>query len=245
MYNKKGYTENVDMWSLGIVLYVCVVGRFPFDHKNFVLLAEKIKNDEPAYPSYLSKEITNLIRGLLEKDPSKRLTCQQALEQPWVTNRTEKVVNEYRDEMFDENDDLLNKITKRENLTLKIAGESPIENMHSSYLTRKNGSMVLTREGNHEIEYQSIVEKLCASGKFKPKPKTSECNENATLSFTTSSSFTNADSNSHSPPHAPPLPAARHRTRSTQVPVFTVPPKPPQETMQKRHFRTMSEASRY
>ncbi|KAJ3082997.1 Serine/threonine kinase, partial [Physocladia obscura] len=67
------YTRAVDWWSFGILIYVMLVGRYPFhgDDENDIL--EAILNDAIEYPSNMPKDTLSLIQGLLKKDPRSRL----------------------------------------------------------------------------------------------------------------------------------------------------------------------------
>jgi serine/threonine protein kinase KIN1/2 len=55
LLNAKAYTgPEVDLWSFGIVLYVLVCGRVPFDDHSMPALHAKIKRGQVEYPHYLS-----------------------------------------------------------------------------------------------------------------------------------------------------------------------------------------------
>ncbi|XP_021733724.1 serine/threonine-protein kinase AtPK1/AtPK6-like [Chenopodium quinoa] len=69
----KGHNKNADWWSIGILLYEMLSGKPPFAHANRQKLQQKIINDKVKLPSMVSTEAHSLLRGLLQKDPSKRL----------------------------------------------------------------------------------------------------------------------------------------------------------------------------
>jgi serine/threonine protein kinase len=69
----------VDCWSVGVVLYSCVVGAFPFGDN-----VEAILNANYHLPSYVSKECAALIAGLLRLNPAARLTAKEALQSPFL-----------------------------------------------------------------------------------------------------------------------------------------------------------------
>jgi serine/threonine protein kinase len=88
----EGYNYKIDMWSLGCLIYFLVVGHLPFEHKNRILLEQKIKNgtyslDQPQWSSY-SSNLKDLIVNLLSSDPNVRYTAKQALSHPWITAAT-------------------------------------------------------------------------------------------------------------------------------------------------------------
>lgn len=69
----KGHNKSADWWSVGILLYEMLSGKPPFVHSNRKKLQEKIINEKVKLPPRLTSEAHSLLRGLLEKDPSKRL----------------------------------------------------------------------------------------------------------------------------------------------------------------------------
>ena len=82
------YGKPVDMWSAGVVLYILLCGYAPFYDEDQRRLFEKIKRgrycfDEDAWGD-ISREAKDLIMGLLQLDPAKRLTATEALRHPWV-----------------------------------------------------------------------------------------------------------------------------------------------------------------
>lgn len=82
----KPYDKACDLWSVGVIIYVMLTGCFPFWDKNNAVLYEKIRNVDYGWPDgcLVSKEARHLIQNLLEKDPDRRYTAQQALDHPWV-----------------------------------------------------------------------------------------------------------------------------------------------------------------
>ena len=81
---RTGYTSSVDLWSLGITLFMMLSNDHPFDFKN---IEQEIVNApvifKPGAWGHVSWHAKTLILGLLEKDPGKRLTAKQALEHYW------------------------------------------------------------------------------------------------------------------------------------------------------------------
>ncbi|KAF2745149.1 protein kinase kin1 [Sporormia fimetaria CBS 119925] len=82
----KQYTgPEVDVWSFGIVLYVLVCGKVPFDDQSMQQLHAKIKKGHVDYPPWLTAECRNLIHRMLQTDPSQRLTLSEIMTHPWIT----------------------------------------------------------------------------------------------------------------------------------------------------------------
>ncbi|GER47416.1 CsPK5 family protein [Striga asiatica] len=69
----KGHNKNADWWSVGILLYEMLNGQPPYTHANRKKLQDKIINEKLKLPPRLTGEAHSLLKGLLQKDPSKRL----------------------------------------------------------------------------------------------------------------------------------------------------------------------------
>ncbi|PHH85898.1 hypothetical protein CDD83_11027 [Cordyceps sp. RAO-2017] len=82
----RAYTgPEVDVWSFGIVLYVLVCGKVPFDDQSMPALHAKIKKGLVDYPSWLSSECKHLMSRMLVTDPKQRATMQEVMSHPWMT----------------------------------------------------------------------------------------------------------------------------------------------------------------
>ena len=82
-----GYTKAVDLWSLGVILYILLSGIHPFQLEDEEEMLVNIENAQwgwvgDAWKS-MSIEAKDLVSNLLCPDPAKRLTAAQALEHPW------------------------------------------------------------------------------------------------------------------------------------------------------------------
>jgi len=60
-------------------------GKYPFEGKTIVDLNKEICESDPKYNSDLDKSLIELLQGILEKDPSKRLTISEIKKNKWVT----------------------------------------------------------------------------------------------------------------------------------------------------------------
>jgi len=75
----------IDIWSLGVVLYVLVTKELPFDGKNFHELFINITKGEYIIPPYLSDDCKDLISKLLIVNPKERLTLKEISTHKWTT----------------------------------------------------------------------------------------------------------------------------------------------------------------
>ncbi|KAJ6247818.1 protein kinase [Anaeramoeba flamelloides] len=72
-----------DVWSLGVLLFVLLVGKFPFGNQNIKILLLKIKAKRYYFPNYLSDSVINLIKNMLIIDPKRRYSISQVMEHDW------------------------------------------------------------------------------------------------------------------------------------------------------------------
>lgn len=88
----KGYEGfSVDIWSAGVVLYAMLYGTVPFKANNMSELQKLIIKAKYTLKDDISEEARNLLYGLLEKDPMKRLTIPQILAHEWLNDVDEKM----------------------------------------------------------------------------------------------------------------------------------------------------------
>lgn len=73
-----------DMWGLGVMLYTMLVGRYPFHGAEHAGLFAKIRRGQFSLPDSLSSRAKCLIKCLLRKEPSERITCEDVLVHPWL-----------------------------------------------------------------------------------------------------------------------------------------------------------------
>ena len=82
------YNKEVDIWSLGIILFYMLCGHLPFKGSNQSIVADKIVNDDLEFDEdewkNMSKDVKKLIAGCLIKEPEDRITIEEFLNHPWV-----------------------------------------------------------------------------------------------------------------------------------------------------------------
>jgi hypothetical protein len=80
----RGYTAAADIWSAGVVLYAMLAGKLPFVGDNIPAILREILEEEPNFNALPSREVASLVKGMLNKDPQRRLTIPEILAHPWV-----------------------------------------------------------------------------------------------------------------------------------------------------------------
>jgi serine/threonine protein kinase len=82
------HDERVDMWSIGVITFVLLVGYPPFLDDDQNKLFQKIRNGDYTFDSkdwkHISNEAKQFVIGLLQTDPKERLLIPEALRSPWI-----------------------------------------------------------------------------------------------------------------------------------------------------------------
>ncbi|XP_028618928.1 sperm motility kinase 4A-like [Grammomys surdaster] len=73
-----------DIWSMGVVLYTMVTGRFPFEAKTYSQMKEKMLDPSYSIPPVLSPDIANLIMQLFTVDPDQRPKICDITKHQWL-----------------------------------------------------------------------------------------------------------------------------------------------------------------
>ena len=81
------FAERADMWSLGIIFYILLTGKSPVRGKTEKVVRGQVKKN--GLDEYLFREVSasveavDLLRGMLEPDPERRITAAEALRHKW------------------------------------------------------------------------------------------------------------------------------------------------------------------
>ncbi|KAM4829899.1 serine/threonine-protein kinase PLK1 [Thomomys bottae] len=84
--SKKGHSFEVDVWSIGCIMYTLLVGKPPFETSCLKETYLRIKKNEYSIPKHISPVATSLIQRMLQTDPTARPTIHELLDDEFFTS---------------------------------------------------------------------------------------------------------------------------------------------------------------
>lgn len=85
MVKGEPHHKNVDLWSIGVLMFELVVGKAPFHSEGYDATYRKIMKVEYRVPAHISKAATHLISKLLVFNPQERLPLEDVATHPWLS----------------------------------------------------------------------------------------------------------------------------------------------------------------
>lgn len=85
---KQGHSYEVDVWSLGVIIYTLIIGKPPFETNDVKTTYKRIRMNNYTFPEnvQITDSARDLITRILNNDPSRRPTVDEILCHPWITN---------------------------------------------------------------------------------------------------------------------------------------------------------------
>ncbi|CAG9335081.1 unnamed protein product [Blepharisma stoltei] len=167
------YNEKCDEWSCGVILYILLSGRPPFNGKTDSEILRNIRtgnlNSEWRGFEYVSEEAKDLIVKLLDKNLLSRITAQEALEHSWV-KKYKDLENLSQDHSNQTLSGVLQQLTHfNSNSKLKTAISTFISAQLVSQADTKelrNAFRLLDRNGDGRVSKEELLEKYkeCVGG---------------------------------------------------------------------------------
>lgn len=90
MLIRKPYNKEIDIWSIGVILYLMLSGDLPFDDEedDEQKIAKSIVFNEVEFPQKKfgnkSKEVIDLIKRCLTKEPKDRIKVDEIIKSDWI-----------------------------------------------------------------------------------------------------------------------------------------------------------------
>ncbi|KAG0301755.1 hypothetical protein BGZ98_008078 [Dissophora globulifera] len=174
-----------DVWSMGVTLYCIRYGRLPFRHWSPLDLQKQIREDDPEdIAEEKDARFKNVMRHLLEKDPSKRITIDELRNDPWLTDNgrepllskeanTENAVTEVTE------DELRAAIQRINGLVTVFKAISKFKRLIKSSSSQSPSHWSIERDGNNNGDASSSRSDTSVAG-FSPlalSPKMRDGNE--------------------------------------------------------------------
>jgi len=98
MLQRRDYDKAVDIWALGVIVFVLLCGCLPFDDDSTAVPTDEVVKEKfvlrfPRWAKNLSESAKDLLMHLLDCNPKTRYTADQAMLHPWVKGKSVKKDN--------------------------------------------------------------------------------------------------------------------------------------------------------
>ncbi|XP_058251645.1 serine/threonine-protein kinase MARK2 isoform X8 [Hemibagrus wyckioides] len=166
---KKYDGPEVDVWSLGVILYTLVSGSLPFDGQNLKELRERVLRGKYRIPFYMSTDCENLLKKFLILNPTKRGSLEQIMKDRWMNvGHEEEELKPYIEPQPDYKD------PKRTNIMLQMGYTQ--EEIQESLVKQKYDDVMATYL---LLDYRNSELDEGVNMLIKPRPGSDLTNSNA------------------------------------------------------------------
>ncbi|XP_068185114.1 serine/threonine-protein kinase SIK1 [Antennarius striatus] len=176
----------LDIWSLGVVLYVLVCGSLPFDGPSLPALRQRVTEGRFRIPFFMSQDCENLIRKMLVVDPARRISMDQIKQHRWMLadpsaaqQTLSHSLTEYNSNLGDYSEPVLSIMN-----TLGIDRQRTIESLQSSSYNHFSAIYYLLLERVREHRTQQLS-RQCGTWSQRPR-STSDSSPEAIMESTDS-----------------------------------------------------------
>lgn len=168
----KNYTDTIDVWSLGILLYEMLHGHSPFKGRTNNQTFQNIINCRIVYKKELkiSSECKNLITSLLKLNPEERIPLTEIFTHPWVTKYQHKYgISKKRDEeSFFEIEEKVNSSKLKGMMQMKSKPEISLVKSNPEAEKKKAEARIVQKEKDEKKGQEYKVVKMKAVPKDLP-----------------------------------------------------------------------------
>uniref|UniRef100_A0A8C7KJ51 non-specific serine/threonine protein kinase n=1 Tax=Oncorhynchus kisutch TaxID=8019 RepID=A0A8C7KJ51_ONCKI len=166
---KKYDGPEVDVWSLGVILYTLVSGSLPFDGQNLKELRERVLRGKYRIPFYMSTDCENLLKKFLILNPTKRGSLEQIMKDRWMNvGHEDEELKPFIEPQPDYKD------PKRTDIMLQMGYSA--EEIQDSLVNQKYNDVMATYL---LLDYRNSEMDECISLSMKPRPGSDLTNSNA------------------------------------------------------------------
>ncbi|CCH41929.1 cell cycle serine/threonine-protein kinase [Wickerhamomyces ciferrii] len=164
-----GHSYEVDIWSIGVMLYALLVGKPPFQSKDVSLIYERIKTNDFHFPADkpISNEAKILIQDILSTNPLKRPTLDEILEYDFFKGpfpekiTVETLVSVPDFSHLDRHQSQINFMNARRNAGLiQSSQKNPVEILRSDLESEKPKTILpqSLSPGNTKSKYKEVTD---------------------------------------------------------------------------------------
>ncbi|KAK6323490.1 hypothetical protein J4Q44_G00058290 [Coregonus suidteri] len=154
---KKYDGPEVDVWSLGVILYTLVSGSLPFDGQNLKELRERVLRGKYRIPFYMSTDCENLLKKFLILNPTKRGSLEQIMKDRWMNvGHEEEELRPYIEPMPDYKDPKRTEIMIQMGYTMEEVQDSLVNQKYNEVMA----TYLLLDYTNHELDEGVIKPRL-------------------------------------------------------------------------------------